>query len=459
MGGETNDELRRAKVELDAAWARAEIRKWFGWVEEIANEAHLATEGGVWQVLNADALAELDSLAREALAAASRYAQLAEAPETPERDLLILGEEFAQVLRLWLKPVLEACQKLRVSAYQEGVELAHLDAVWAKTWQYTGIGVGETKVSSSGSWSRIRARRDIPPEAAGALILVANDEAAPRELLRRLFVRAGFTVETFDNGKAIVDRRFQDPAPSVIVTNWWMSVLPGDEAVAQIREREQGDGLPRVPIILESGSAFDPVRPGRSPDAFVRSPFQADEILGLVVGACWPKWREMLRAAARRREGTGERVVVAMVDDHPGFRMVAEQLLGEAGIRTLLGKDGRDALRYRFGDPMPDVMIVNGYMPEMDGDEAIRQIRRREEADGLAQVPIALFTARDSREEIAAECGADTSFDPSELNEMLVEICAALGSEPGGLGARGYRASSGPRLASGRNPRIRGRNS
>jgi hypothetical protein len=39
--------------------------------------------------------------------------------------------------------------------------------------------------------------------------------------------------------------------------------------------------------------------------------------------------------------------------------MVAERLLGKAGIRTLLGEDGGDALRYRFGDPKPDVMIVN----------------------------------------------------------------------------------------------------
>ena len=80
---------------------------------------------------------------------------------------------------------------------------------------------------------------------------------------------------------------------------------------------------------------------------------------------------------------------VAFVDDESMHCRLAQAVLANAGYRPLLGADGTDAIALRFGDPEPAAMFLNGLMP-MPGPDAIAEIRRREAAEGLPRMPIAL---------------------------------------------------------------------
>jgi len=83
----------------------------------------------------------------------------------------------------------------------------------------------------------------------------------------------------------------------------------------------------------------------------------------------------------------GSRVLVA--DDSAVNREVAMEALSRFGIEAKLVSDGREAVE-ALGEPF-DLVLMDGSMPEMDGFEAAREIRRREGSE--RHTPIVALTA------------------------------------------------------------------
>ena len=85
----------------------------------------------------------------------------------------------------------------------------------------------------------------------------------------------------------------------------------------------------------------------------------------------------------------GARVLVA--DDSAVNREVAMEALARFGIDATLVSDGREAVD-ALTDPF-DLVLMDGSMPQMDGFEATREIRRREAQTGAPPTPIIALTA------------------------------------------------------------------
>ncbi len=85
----------------------------------------------------------------------------------------------------------------------------------------------------------------------------------------------------------------------------------------------------------------------------------------------------------------GARVLVA--DDSAVNREVAMEALSRFGIQARLVGNGREAVE-AAGESF-DLIMMDGSMPEMDGFEAAREIRRRQTQAGTAPTPIVALTA------------------------------------------------------------------
>jgi PAS domain S-box-containing protein len=96
-------------------------------------------------------------------------------------------------------------------------------------------------------------------------------------------------------------------------------------------------------------------------------------------------------AAAWIANGT-DRPRLLVADDHPVNREVIQQQLGILGLTADLAADGREALalwrRHRHG-----VVLLDIHMPELDGFDVARAIRRDEVASGLSRTGLIAVTA------------------------------------------------------------------
>lgn len=79
-----------------------------------------------------------------------------------------------------------------------------------------------------------------------------------------------------------------------------------------------------------------------------------------------------------------------VVDDNQLNRVIAQRLLERLGVSVVIARDGREALDV-LGSEHFDVVFMDQHMPEMDGIEATREIRRRER--GASRTVIVAFTA------------------------------------------------------------------
>lgn len=83
---------------------------------------------------------------------------------------------------------------------------------------------------------------------------------------------------------------------------------------------------------------------------------------------------------------------ILLVDDHPVNRILAQRMLESIDQVVTTLDNGREAVERVFGESF-DLVFMDVQMPVMDGMEAARHIRRREQAGGLPRVPIVALTA------------------------------------------------------------------
>jgi DNA-binding response OmpR family regulator len=106
--------------------------------------------------------------------------------------------------------------------------------------------------------------------------------------------------------------------------------------------------------------------------------------------------------------------LILIVEDEPSIAEVVGLYMKRAGYQTLLAADGRSAMTL-LERHMPDLVILDLMLPEVDGLEITRWIRER------SDVPIIMVTSRrEEADRIAGlELGADDyvvkPFSPQEL--------------------------------------------
>ncbi|WP_163831785.1 response regulator [Spartinivicinus ruber] len=105
---------------------------------------------------------------------------------------------------------------------------------------------------------------------------------------------------------------------------------------------------------------------------------------------------------------------ILIADDDPHIRQVIVFALEKAGMQPVEAKDGRQALQL-FEQHQPDLIVLDINMPELDGLEVCKAIRK------TSEVPILFLSSRDDEVDkiIGLEIGGDDyvtkPFSPREL--------------------------------------------
>ncbi|WP_454056119.1 Hpt domain-containing protein [Cupriavidus sp. Marseille-Q8015] len=149
---------------------------------------------------------------------------------------------------------------------------------------------------------------------------------------------------------------------------------------------------------------------------------------------------EALGAVAEMGQGGGEaapvpglatRPTVMVVDDSLTVRKASQRLLSRAGYQVVLARDGVDALR-QLQEVMPDAMLVDIEMPNMDGFDLTRNIR----ADSrTAHMPVIMITSRtaEKHRNYAMEIGVNVYLGkPFNEDQLLQTLHQWIGERAAG---------------------------
>jgi DNA-binding response OmpR family regulator len=113
--------------------------------------------------------------------------------------------------------------------------------------------------------------------------------------------------------------------------------------------------------------------------------------------------------------------LILVVDDEPRMRRFMHMNLDLEGYRVIEAENGLEAVN-RVRDNLPDLVLLDVMMPELDGFEALRLIRE------TSNVPVIMLTVKDEEEDRVRglELGADDyvtkPFSPRELASRIKAV-------------------------------------
>lgn len=129
-------------------------------------------------------------------------------------------------------------------------------------------------------------------------------------------------------------------------------------------------------------------------------------------------------------------ITILMADDDPDDRMLTEEAWEENQLANELYfvEDGEQLLDYLhrrgeyahlFGEPLPDLILLDLNMPKKDGRESLKEIKA---TPNLRRIPIVILTTSKAEEDILRtyDLGASSFITKPVTFEALVDMVKTL---------------------------------
>jgi CheY-like chemotaxis protein len=271
------------------------------------------------------------------------------------------------------------------------------------------------------------------PNVRGMKVLLVDDNPMAREVLGDMLRALTFKVTTLDSGeKALAALRQADADYDLVLLDWRMQGMNGDQAARQIHQ-EQGDDCPLIILMTAYGrEMIDRDISEEALDGFLIKPITPSLLFDAIIQA--QNSRELGNPVdVIRGEGPPLRPLqghVLLVEDNDINQMVAREMLEQMGLEVDTVSDGEAAL-YQLAKGWPDLVLMDIQMPRMDGYQVTEKIRAMDKGD---QLPIYAMTANalvgDADKSIEAGMNGHISkpVDPEELYLVLSKHLSATES-------------------------------
>jgi len=132
-----------------------------------------------------------------------------------------------------------------------------------------------------------------------------------------------------------------------------------------------------------------------------------------------------------------KRITILMAEDQTDDQILMRRALGESRLlhELYIVKDGEELLDYLYHRrqyselaiaPRPDLILLDLYLPKIDGKEALQAIKADPK---LRRIPIVVLTSSRAEEDIrhSYELGASSYLTKPMTFELLVEAVNTLG--------------------------------
>ncbi len=217
-----------------------------------------------------------------------------------------------------------------------------------------------------------------------ATILVVDDERLVCDLFRTVLHHHGHEVLTAIGGREGI-KLFRERRPRFTLLDLNMPEMNGIEVLKQIRETDL-----QAAVIMMTGHATEDLKnqafelgvtdflsKGSSLEALERV---MERVMKLSPEAVETPPQSAGPAAEPSGTPAGESILV--VDDEPQVRDLLRDFLNKCGYRVRTAQDGPTALAL-VEQEWPQLIVLDMYMPGMNGPELLRELRSKEYGGGV----------------------------------------------------------------------------
>ena len=285
--------------------------------------------------------------------------------------------------------------------------------VWAESpapVSYGREGWGPGSVFYFTAWfSKSRKERDRyfrEIQLQGKRALIVDDNRASAQACSQILKAAGMEVVLLEEGSKLIklleDEIGKDRVFHICIIDTKMPGVDGYELAKEIRKGN--DSISRIPLLALSSSMGRDARKCKEAgfNGYLPKPPRPDrlrEIVARLLNETTDRHKgsksQMLVTQHSLREEAKHSVRILLVEDNPVNQKLGTIMLKKAGYHVDVAENGLEALeKYQRAPDSYDLIFMDVQMPEMNGLEATKAIRRWEKRKGLPAVPIVAMTAQ-----------------------------------------------------------------
>ena len=256
-------------------------------------------------------------------------------------------------------------------------------------------------------------------------VLIVEDDELQRKSISLLIGNESTEITMVESAReAIIE--LKKTVFDCIIMDLKLPDISGGELLEQMTQ-ESIASFP--PVIVYTGSALSQeqedtlkklsksiiIKDARSPERLLD---EVTLILHRVESKLPQNQRQMIKTARNRKQAFKGRKIL-LVDDDIRNIYALTSALEQKGATVFVGRNGKEALDKLDQDPKMDLVLMDIMMPEMDGYEATRKIRKQKR---FAELPIIAVTAKAMKDDQknCLEAGAnDYVSKPVDLEKLL----------------------------------------
>jgi len=269
-------------------------------------------------------------------------------------------------------------------------------------------------------------------ELEGMSVLVVDDNATARDIMRTTLESMGFRVDTVRSGEEAISRCLLQTY-EVALIDWKMPNMDGLETSRQIQL--QAKSQPKILMVsAHANHEFITQIEQLALAGYISKPISASRMLDGIMNAIG---REGILPVRRRTEELAPQLLlplqgkrILLVEDNEMNLEVASEFLEQVGIILSIATNGQIALD-KLSQQHFDLVLMDCQMPVMDGYQATKAIRKRPE---LANLPVVAMTANAMAgdRDMCLRAGMnDHIAKPIEVNVLYQTLLKYLGSSSG----------------------------
>jgi two-component system sensor histidine kinase/response regulator len=267
-------------------------------------------------------------------------------------------------------------------------------------------------------------------------VLLVDDNETALQILGSMLQSMSFRVTAVDSGEKAL-QALQDQEFDLVLLDWRMPRMTGDQLSAEIRRRLPRSRLPIIIMITAYGrEADEQMLDLRQLDGFLVKPITPSQLFNAIImarhalddaPASPPTKPAPDSQAMRPLKGR-----VMLAEDNPINQQVASELLQQMGLEVVICNNGREVLE-RLDEARPDLILMDIQMPELDGYETTRRLR---ENPAWKELPILAMTANAMADDVrkALQLGMNAHIakpvNPELLHRTLSRFLPAADERP-----------------------------
>jgi signal transduction histidine kinase/CheY-like chemotaxis protein len=207
-------------------------------------------------------------------------------------------------------------------------------------------------------------------------VLVIDDDESVHGVLTNMLTREGYSTRIARNGKEGL-RLAREYHPDIVILD---ILMPGMDGWSVLSQLKAVPGLADVPIILLTMLENKEMGFALGAADYLTKPIDAQKLLPVLD-----------RHRSPKPTGT-----VLVVEDDPPSRELVVRMLEKAGIHVREATNGREALDVLQSGVIPDLIILDLIMAEMDGFDFLRHVRPHAV---WSQIPVVVVSSLDLNNE------------------------------------------------------------